>query len=198
MTIYAMHDVGAVTVPDGCGQTHTVTNGSLTCAPCEPILLTKDKQGLGWASDPLSVKLTPDEMLQAQAQEKEGQRAQALAAQALGRQIADTMRAPALTGAATGADSDFVGRLASGLSAAEIDVLRKIVAQASGAVPAGADGPVGTAAVSAPPKRGPGRPRKNPLPEAASSTGPAPAADTPASTSAVATDAGAASGPAAG
>lgn len=194
MTIYAPHDTteGAIYEPNGCGASHKITDGTLTCPPCEAERLKK--KGLGWASTPLQVALTCDERMQAEVDEKDGLKAQKLAAEALGRQIADTIRSPALAAAATRADSDVVGQLASGLSAAEIAVLRKIIDQASANAPAGADGPVGTAAVSAPPKRGPGRPRKNPLPEAAS----APTGDTPASTPAVATDAGAAGGQAIG
>ena len=65
MTVYAPSDVQSVTVPHGCGTTHTRPDElhdderfGIDCEQCEPLILA---QRHGWANNPLHVEMTPDE-----------------------------------------------------------------------------------------------------------------------------------------
>lgn len=65
MTMHAMTDVRSITLPGGCGNSHTagdLADGehmTISCGPCEAALQTLPK--LGWATNVGSVPLTPDE-----------------------------------------------------------------------------------------------------------------------------------------
>lgn len=59
MTVYAPSDHVSITVPDGCGEPHLLTDErALTCSVCEPLVLAMKT---GWANTPEAVDRTPDE-----------------------------------------------------------------------------------------------------------------------------------------
>jgi hypothetical protein len=81
--IYAQTDVMSVTVPverGGCGSSHEVNRdnvsgpGTLTCPVCEPHIIGLNT---GWGRAPHEVKLTPDEIAEAEARENVAKREQA-------------------------------------------------------------------------------------------------------------------------
>jgi hypothetical protein len=103
MTLYARADINAITVGGGCGQTHERPRTHfvdqytgeekydidfpLTCAPCEQQLANDTD----WAKNPATVRLTPDQELIAEAEEKTGN--------ALTKQMATAMADAAVSAA---------------------------------------------------------------------------------------------------
>jgi hypothetical protein len=64
MTLYGRSDIETIAI-SGVGHTHVRTAGEtnmvITCAECEPALLK-----MGWSTDPRTVELTYDEILDAE------------------------------------------------------------------------------------------------------------------------------------
>jgi hypothetical protein len=153
MTVYAPTGTSSINVSLGCGNAHAPERElgpgehfSVSCPACEPhILATKT----GWSSDLSSVALTPDERAAYEAQEKVGQRAQAIAARALAERLGDVMRG---ADTAPPAPVDPVQDVIAKLSALNNDQLAALRAVFTADQAAGA-------AESA--KRGPGRPKKS-------------------------------------
>lgn len=93
MTMFARSDLSSITLANGCGVTHerpfvpTFGDGheirvkiwELNCARCEAELVGDD----GWAKNEMTIPLTPDETLEAEAAEKHGN--------ALVKQVANAM-----------------------------------------------------------------------------------------------------------
>lgn len=93
MTAYAPSDVRTVSLGDGCGQPHTAPDNqrlAVDCEVCAPLLIAQ--KSLGWAADPLDVALTPDERHRIELDKDAAQRAQALAMQVVGAQLANLAR----------------------------------------------------------------------------------------------------------
>lgn len=108
MTVYAPSDVRAVSMAGGCGEGHTAGDlpagrrFAVNCPDCEPLLTANTS--LGWASTPDGVALTPDERAELDANKAAAERAQVLAMQVFGAQMANLMRSGALTPAAAEAE----------------------------------------------------------------------------------------------
>lgn len=128
MTAYAPSDVAAITIPvdkGGCGKCHTVEgDGRMTvdCPACQSIVLGQ-MPGHGWAGDPASVMLTPDERALVESQTTAAVQgsnveiAQALAGIA---KILHAQAAPAIPASP--------GSLVEGMSGTELDALAKLIA----------------------------------------------------------------------
>lgn len=152
MTVYAPSDVRAISVSGGCGASHELgrepgkgEHFAVTCGACEPLILATKT---GWAHDVSSVALTPDENRIFETQEKEGQRAQAIASRALAERLGDLIRADTPV-APVDPVQDVIGKLAA-LNADQLAALRGIFTSDQAEA----------AAEDTPAKRSPGRPRK--------------------------------------
>jgi hypothetical protein len=96
---HAPSDVRAINLGDrGCGEQHLADEGQrliVECPVCAPQLVATP--GLGWAYNPNEVGLTCDERRQMEVDQGQAERAQALAMQVFGAQLANLTRSGALS-----------------------------------------------------------------------------------------------------
>jgi len=96
---HAPSDVRAINLGDrGCGEQHLADEGQrliVDCPVCAPQLVATP--GLGWAFNPAEVGLTCDERRQMEVDQGQAERAQALAMQVFGAQLANLTRSGALS-----------------------------------------------------------------------------------------------------
>ena len=140
MTAYAPSDVRTISLGAGCGQAHTAADGQrlvVECETCAPLLVAQ--KSLGWATNPADVALTPDERHQIEIDRQGAERAQALAMQVFGAQLAAMSRGGMLS------DPRLPGPIAvpppdlDGLSDEEFEQMEQAVARARAARLSGAD-----------------------------------------------------------
>jgi hypothetical protein len=141
MTVYAPTGTTAISVGAGCGASHAAERElvqgehfAVTCPACESLILATKT---GWSSDVRSVALTPDERAYLDAQEKEGQRAQAIATRALAQRLGDLTRLEGMATTAAPVDpvQDVLSKLAV-LNDDQLAALRAVFAPADAPKPA--------------------------------------------------------------
>lgn len=140
MTAYAPSDVRTVSLGAGCGEQHAAADDerfSVDCAICAPLLVSQ--KSLGWASDPADVALTPDERHRIELDKQGAERAQALAMQVFGAQLAALSRSGVLTDPRLPAALPAPAPDLDGLSDEEFEQMEQAVATARAARMSGQD-----------------------------------------------------------
>lgn len=140
MSAYAPSDVRTVSLGDGCGQSHAADDGQrlvVDCEVCAPLLVAQ--RSLGWASSPEDVALTPDERHQIEIDKRGAERAQALAMQVFGAQLAAMSRAGTLSDPRLPAPLSVPAPDLDGLSDEELERMERAVSEARAARTSGAD-----------------------------------------------------------
>lgn len=155
-------EAGAVSVAQhagGCGQQHKVQvddqhRAYVACDECAPVLM--GMPGAGWAATPNGVALTPDELGERELAERDGVAMQRIWQKSLMEDFLTRQREDK-AGRSPGGAPSLVEQLAA-LSPEDKAAVAQMLAGG------GQETATLVAEVPAPVKRGPGRPRKYPLP----------------------------------